>query len=323
MTGWIFVEFSTMKAKREVYMGFLDRLLGRRSEERPIRQSAEAILEKNPDGTFTARLASFPELSATANTEADTLEELRRRAEEFAERGAQPAHGLRLIADEPRRQSASPGNADGQPAAAINAGARRRRNSNELLGMLRRIVADGIVTPAEVHGLIDWMAKNPELICDLWPGDEIRACVLEARDRGLNRATCEALKELFLTVVAHGSVPEPDAPSAHEPAARANVPTEFAYTHPPPEIFFAGRRFVLTGKFNYGSRRQCEQAVEARGGICTEAVGVKTDVVVIGSHSSRDWAQTAFGRKIEQAAANVKAGRPTVIVSEEHWVRFL
>jgi NAD-dependent DNA ligase len=81
--------------------------------------------------------------------------------------------------------------------------------------------------------------------------------------------------------------------------------------------------YVLTGKFDLGPRAACEREITERGGLCARDVTYKTNVMVIGSSGSRDWIETAYGRKIQSAIEHNTNGAGIAIVSEAHWVRFL
>ena len=72
---------------------------------------------------------------------------------------------------------------------------------------------------------------------------------------------------------------------------------------------FDGEIVVLTGKLQMFSRKEAEQAVEARGGKCTSSVTKKTTLVVVG---------TDPGSKYEKAK---KLGTPIISESEfKEWL---
>jgi NAD-dependent DNA ligase len=92
---------------------------------------------------------------------------------------------------------------------------------------------------------------------------------------------------------------------------------------PPPALTFAGYEYVLTGRFAYGTRKKCEQAVVDRGGSVHSDVRARTNVLVIGTFGSEAWVRSSWGRKILAAMVARNAGRPIRIVAEEHWVAHL
>jgi NAD-dependent DNA ligase len=92
---------------------------------------------------------------------------------------------------------------------------------------------------------------------------------------------------------------------------------------PLPNVIFDGKQFVMTGRFFYGTRSNCEKKVIERGGTCKSHVSMQTDYLIIGSLGSPDWIHTNYGRKIEAAMAYKQDGFDIRIVGEEHWATFL
>ncbi len=88
---------------------------------------------------------------------------------------------------------------------------------------------------------------------------------------------------------------------------------------PPPSISFSRSRFCFTGTFAFGTRMECEAAVEAKGGLCGSLTH-ETGYLVIGIYATDSWAHSAFGRKIEKAVTLRGKGLPIAIVGEQHWV---
>ena len=84
-----------------------------------------------------------------------------------------------------------------------------------------------------------------------------------------------------------------------------------------------GQVYVFTGKFAWGTRRDCEREVVTRGGACDSNVTKRTGYLVIGTFGSRDWVHTAFGRKIDKAVSYRQSGASVRIVAEGHWANAL
>jgi hypothetical protein len=205
--------------------------------------------------------------------------------------------------------------ADGQPNPHFNAWRRNDRAVHELIGFAKGILADGIVMPDEVIDLSRWILANAEPDSG-WPIDVVchRLNLILAHDT-IEPEECEDLAHLLRDLVSKGGAPVPTG---------YNASTALPFTQPPPTpLEFSGRFYVLTGKFYYGPRTRCEQAIAARGGICSPSVTHKTNVLVIGSIGSRDWVHTSFGTKISHAIESQRKGNPIAIVGEEHWTRFL
>jgi NAD-dependent DNA ligase len=95
------------------------------------------------------------------------------------------------------------------------------------------------------------------------------------------------------------------------------------FDDPPPDVSFKGTTFCFTGRFEFGSRRDCQEAVVARGGFFTNQVNSSTDVLVIGCDANPTWAKGSYGRKIEEAMVlRMQQDRP-VIIPEAHWTALL
>jgi NAD-dependent DNA ligase len=84
-------------------------------------------------------------------------------------------------------------------------------------------------------------------------------------------------------------------------------------------VVFQGRVFVFTGRFLFGTKAKCEQAVGERGGICKTDVTRATDYLVVGALKSEDWVRSTHGRKIEKLIENIRSGCHGAVISEEHW----
>jgi NAD-dependent DNA ligase len=95
------------------------------------------------------------------------------------------------------------------------------------------------------------------------------------------------------------------------------------FDDPLPNISVADSVFCFTGKFSFGSRSECRQAVVAKGGAFTDNVTSKTDVLVIGRDANPTWANDSYGNKIEAAMMlRIQRGKPHII-PETYWERLL
>jgi NAD-dependent DNA ligase len=143
----------------------------------------------------------------------------------------------------------------GQPIVrTYNESRRVGRAVDELTGVLRGIIANGPVTPGAVVELGKWLLRNQEA-ATTWPVSEVLEGVGPILvSRQITERDCERLHALFLRVVG------PDA------GLYENAATQLPLTDPAPDVVFAGRVFVFTGKFRYGSRTACRAAVVELGG---------------------------------------------------------
>ncbi|QQO21923.1 BRCT domain-containing protein [Bradyrhizobium diazoefficiens] len=186
------------------------------------------------------------------------------------------------------------------------------RQIDELIGLARGLVADNQINQAEVEFLQKWLAANlhisdqplvrvlykriDEMLVDGVIDDDEKAELLETLNRFSNREI-GGLGEIL----------------------RA---TSLPLDNPEPSLTFVGRRYCFTGTFNFGCRKECEQAVEKLGaevGSLTQ----KTNVLVIGIYATESWKHSSFGNKIIKASEWRDSGLPINIVSEVHWKNFL
>lgn len=90
---------------------------------------------------------------------------------------------------------------------------------------------------------------------------------------------------------------------------------EIAFDHPP-HLLFHDRAFLFTGKFQFGPRRRCREAVIEHGGRWEENMTRGVDcLVVAGSGNS----VTQFSGKVFQWVHLRNQGWPCLLVSEEQW----
>lgn len=190
---------------------------------------------------------------------------------------------------------------------------RLRQRVREMLGLVPSLLSKGILSPVEVERLRDWCRKNPRGSMP-WPEKRILQRLVAIVERGLveedERSSLQAL---------HLELKRGEATAEFGLAIPRVMPLDM----PSPDLEFENKRFVLTGWFAFGPWHDCERAVEARGGISQVGVRNSTDVLVIGSFASADWAESFSGTKIGRALELKRQGYPIGIVSEEHWTAFL
>lgn len=204
---------------------------------------------------------------------------------------------------------------DGQPVAqALRRDAREDRQVDELLGLVKGVLADGVLCAGEIEFLYRWMEINRE-VATYWPANVIYPRIAAALADGHVDADEEKeLMDLLLSLVGGNTAP------LH--GARSDA-TTLPLCKPAPEVEFSGHRFCFTGAFASGSRSWCEQQVIERGGAAVSSITQKLNYLVIGEIGSRDWAHSTFGRKIQKAVEYRDKGVPIRIVSEQHWYQTL
>lgn len=100
---------------------------------------------------------------------------------------------------------------------------------------------------------------------------------------------------------------------------------ESPFDRPQPHVLFTKRAFMFTGKFAFGTRKACQDAVVSRGGSAPDQKSVShlIDYLVIGAEGSNAWRRGTYGNKIEDAILARRDYGSPAIISEEHWVTAL
>ncbi|MDR5821759.1 BRCT domain-containing protein [Caballeronia sp. LZ043] len=204
---------------------------------------------------------------------------------------------------------------DGQPLIrAFRGQAVAERKLDELIGIVKGVLADGVVSQGEAEFLLQWLEANRE-VAAIWPANVIYPRLAEALADGVLDLREEGeLLELLLQTVGGN-----EAPSQGD----ASDSTMLPLTRPAPAVVFADRSFCFTGKFFSGTRDWCRRQVHERGGIPADGITKKLHYLVIGEIGSRDWLHSTYGTKIQKAVSHASAGAALAIVSEEHWAKHL
>jgi NAD-dependent DNA ligase len=188
------------------------------------------------------------------------------------------------------------------------------RQVDELIGLVRGVLADGVLCQEEVQFLLKWLETNQH-VQNEWPAKAIYPRIAAALSDGILDADEEAdIMELLLATIGHKGDPL-------ETAVKSS--TALPLTSPPPVVTFTSRSFCFTGKFNSGTRAWCEAQVHNRGGVALSSVNRKLNYLVIGDIGSRDWLHSTFGTKIKKALDQQEKGVDTRIISEQHWYEHL
>lgn len=93
------------------------------------------------------------------------------------------------------------------------------------------------------------------------------------------------------------------------------------FDDPVPVLEFQGRSFCFTGKFSFGSRIQCQDAIATKGGIPHDALTMETNYLIVGGELSSAWAHESYGRKIEKALIYKLEDRPIALLAEDDWIK--
>ncbi|MBM4185305.1 MAG: hypothetical protein FJ207_14000 [Gemmatimonadetes bacterium] len=183
----------------------------------------------------------------------------------------------------------------------------------EMVGLVRGVVADGVVSSGEATNLSEWTKANPEPAAR-WPANILtRSLGRIFADGRLDRRERDRLGALLAQLAQN-----PQGIGRGFPLA-----TDLPITRPEPDVVFEGQTFVFAGELAYGPTRACEREALELGGTCERSVNRRTDYVVIGSLAASDWAQGAFGTLVDEVVQYRSRGVPIAIITEEHWASAL
>lgn len=205
--------------------------------------------------------------------------------------------------------------ADGQPLIrAYRSEAVAERKIDELIGIIKGVLADGNVSQGEAEFLLQWMNSNRDAAA-VWPASVLYPRIEAALADGvLDSDEEKELLDLLLATVGGNTAPQ---------IGESSDATTLPISRPVPQIVFLERTFCFTGKFYSGTRDWCHQQVILRGGLPADSITKKLHYLVIGEIGSRDWLHSTYGTKIQKAASYAAGGAPLMIVSEEHWATHL
>ncbi|MGM0538611.1 MAG: BRCT domain-containing protein [Thermodesulfobacteriota bacterium] len=198
----------------------------------------------------------------------------------------------------------------GQPLnRAFNAKRIAERGVDEVIGLCKGVIADSKVNQQEAEFLLNWLQANSD-VASQWPCNILAARIQEYLSDGyLDREESEDLLDLLEQIT--GAV--------DQECVTANMSTQLPFDHPLPEITFQGSVFCLTGRFAFGTRKDCEREIITLGGRATKNPIQDMDYLIIGCIGSRDWLHSTHGRKIEKALELKEKGFGVSIVPEDHW----
>ncbi len=184
------------------------------------------------------------------------------------------------------------------------------RQIDELIGIIKGVTADGMVSEHEVRFLLSWMDANRKA-ANVWPAKAIYPRLAAAVAGG--KMSLEAESELLgLLIDAAGGNTAPQFGVGSDT-------TRLPLSDPLHTVTFEGRAFCFTGTFASGSRNWCHEQVERLGGTAASGITKKLHYLVIGDIGNENWLHSTHGRKIEKAVEYNSNGASIVILGEEHW----
>ena len=182
------------------------------------------------------------------------------------------------------------------------------RQINELIGLAHGLIADGEVNQAEAEYLQKWLVANRDV------SDNPITANLLCRGNALLGDWIlgnEESTELFETLQKFSG--------GNFELGEVLKSCELPLDDPPPPITCPSKNFCFTGTFAFGTRKDCEAAVEKLGGKCG-SLTQRTNFLVIGVYATGSWKHSSYGLKIENAVKMKQDGVPIAIIGETHWV---
>ncbi|WP_084517619.1 BRCT domain-containing protein [Desulfatiglans anilini] len=183
------------------------------------------------------------------------------------------------------------------------------RQIDTLIGISKGLVADGRVDQSEAEFLLIWLIQarqntdNPVIMNLL-----NKVCYM------LEDGVLDPDESAELLSILHKINGEPS--EIGELAKTTSLPVDY----PLPSVTFEGMEFLFTGTCIYGTRKQCQAAIESLGGVNAKGVTKKLNYLILGTYVTDSWAHETYGRKIEKALQYREEGVPLVIITEEHWI---
>jgi hypothetical protein len=197
------------------------------------------------------------------------------------------------------------------PSGRESGGHPSPREVGEMLGLVRQVLADGVVTEEEARALSAFVRARPD-VASRWPGDVLTLRLERIfEDRRVDPEEREELARMLAQIV--------EAEGEQDAAEGPPLPLD----DPPPVVRFLDRTFVFAGPLALGSLGSCHRILVKMGGTYATTVGEDTDYLVVGAFQGADWRRSAAAAEIRRALELKAEGVPLAIVSEEEFTRAL
>ncbi|MCG3717961.1 BRCT domain-containing protein [Aliarcobacter butzleri] len=192
----------------------------------------------------------------------------------------------------------------------------RDRNIDEIIGISRGLLADGVINESEAKFLLSWIEShfNYEDLNN-YPLNTIYDRLKEVlKDNVLDEEEAKEIKELLESFTG-------GTPIIKQVKSMSST---LPLCNPLPDVIIKEKTFCFTGAFTIGTRTQCEIIIKSLGGNTKKEPSGQVDYLVIGILGSADWIHSSYGRKIEKAVdLRDKKESGIKIITEEHFIKFL
>lgn len=182
------------------------------------------------------------------------------------------------------------------------------RQIDTLIGLSKGIAANGEVDQAEAEFLQTWLVQNSQ------SQNPIILNLLDRVSEMLEDGVLDQDEAKELLGILHSISGEKTE------LGEVSKTSKLPICSPPPQIIFSGKSFLFTGTCAFGTRKNCQSAIDSLGGVNAKSVTKTLDYLVLGTYVTDSWAHESFGRKIEKAMEYRDSGLPITIVTEEHWL---
>ena len=157
------------------------------------------------------------------------------------------------------------------------------RQIDTLIGLSKGLLADGKVDQSEAEFLKTWLIQSR-----LTTTNPIIINLLGKVDAMLSDGVLDSDESAELLTLLHKITGE--SSEMDELAKTTSLPID----EPAPSVNFQGKLFLFTGTFVYGTRKQCQSAVENLGGINANGVIKKLDYLVLGTYVTDSWIHESY-----------------------------
>jgi len=182
------------------------------------------------------------------------------------------------------------------------------RQIDTLIGLSKGLVADDTVNQSEAEFLLTWLIQNQQNSENPIIENLLQKVAVMLEDGVLDSDESEELKKILQAISGESS-------EIGELAKTTSLPIDV----PLPKIDFDGTSFLFTGTCAFGTRKDCQAAIDGLGGVNAKGVTKTLNYLVLGTYVTDSWAHETFGRKIEKAIEYRDNGLPLIIITEEHW----
>jgi hypothetical protein len=128
------------------------------------------------------------------------------------------------------------------------------RQIDTLIGLCKGLTADGLINQNEAEYLLTWLTQSSSASQNPIIENLLNKVSTILQDGFLDKEEADELLGTLKRIVGEESV-----------IGELAKPTTLPINHPPQPIVFRERSFLLTGTFVYGTRNQCQNAIEDLG----------------------------------------------------------